>query len=193
MSTKDYILSLNDLEVWNDAVKNMRKLKKDQAITSDTNLKNLTDCYVINNKQLIQYAVINQHDNVNDAENKIMEFGDSSKINSRMLKSIKKGNYKIDKTLDLHGYSKEEAYKELTSFLNNAYEQKYRMVLIITGKGNNSFEKQAVLKSSLLDWLTTYSLNDKFLYVNYAHPKHGGDGAVYVVLKKPSIRIKKSY
>ena len=185
MSTKNYIFTLSELAIWDDTVKNVQKLEESQAIISNTSLRDRINGNV--NKRSTQHIDHTiQHDN--DVQAKVLEFGDNSKINSRMLKSIKKGNYKIDKTLDLHGYSREQAYNELINFLNNACKQKYRMVLIITGKGSHSPGKQAILKNSIMDWLKIYSLNGKFLYINYAHPKHGGDGAVYVILKKLSTK-----
>ncbi len=181
MSTEDYIFDSEELEIWNNTVKNTKKLKSTRSIIKNTDSK-ITD----NNtdKKAIKYVAntqINQHHNTRA---KVLEFGNSTKINSRMLRTITRGNYKIDKTLDLHGYSKEQAYSELINFLDNAYEQKYRMVLVITGKGNRSPQKQSILKNSLLNWLETYNSSDKFLYIDHAHPKHGGDGAVYILLKK---------
>jgi DNA-nicking Smr family endonuclease len=58
------------------------------------------------------------------------------------------------------------------------------MLLIITGKGNSSFQNHPVLKNNLLSWLMDSAFRCSILYINYAHAKHGGHGAFYVLLKR---------
>ena len=185
MSAKDYIFDLEELKIWNDTVENVQKLRNTRAMTKGTDSKIIIDNKDNKfDKKSIKHENNTHTDDHYNTQAKALEFGDSSRINSHMLKIITRGNYKIDKILDLHRYSREQAYSELMKFLDNACEQKYRMVLIITGKGNSSPGKRSILKSSLLNWLETYNSSERFLYIGYAHPKHGGNGAVYIVLKK---------
>ncbi len=58
-----------------------------------------------------------------------------------------------------------------------------RMVLVITGKGITA-SKSGVLKESVPRWLNEPSLRRHVLAFDYAEPQHGGEGALYVLLKR---------
>ena len=64
--------------------------------------------------------------------------------------------------------------------------QGYRKLLIITGKGVNSPNNISIIKESFFDWIQTWEMQANLLYIDYAHQKHGGEGAFYVFLRKQS-------
>jgi DNA-nicking Smr family endonuclease len=182
MSDKGYIFDSEDMEVWGDALKGIKKLEN----TKPKLVKSVK--FVAENLEPMvniagNISVATEAKNPSDYSY-ALTIGDGKRINSNMLKSITKGKYKIDATLDLHGCTKEQAHNELTCFLDDACQRKYRMLLIITGKGNSSFQNHPVLKNNLLSWLMDSAFRCSILYINYAHAKHGGHGAFYVLLKR---------
>ena len=96
------------------------------------------------------------------------------------------------KKLDLHGSSLNDANHKVTEFVNESFEQGYRKLLLITGKGSRSkvdenpyvSEKFGVLKYSVPEFIRNEeNLNKKVIKISEAEKKHGGDGAIYVFLK----------
>ena len=103
-------------------------------------------------------------------------------VSKKKLRKIKKGNLLIEKKLDLHGFTQKEAKKELEIFLNDCISQNKRLVLVITGKGH--VEKGGVIKNNISKWLNEKNTRTKILGFDYASPRHGGTGAIYIFLKK---------
>jgi DNA-nicking Smr family endonuclease len=85
--------------------------------------------------------------------------------------------------LDLHGLDQDRARAQLTAFIQRACEDGWRAVLIITGKGSRG---DGVLRRMTPDWLAAPPLRDLVAGVSEAHRRHGGQGALYVALKRRS-------
>ena len=103
-------------------------------------------------------------------------------------------NQKITKVrkLDLHGYSLDDANKEVKKFIIESFNQNYKNLLIVTGKGsrsksyNNPYlsEKLSVLKYSVPEFIKNdKNLNSKVIRISAADQKDGGEGAIYIYLK----------
>lgn len=100
----------------------------------------------------------------------------------------KKGTIHVEATLDLHGLTQQQAHQSVNSFLQTACFQKKRCVLIITGKGGSLdsrpwWEERGILRNIVPHWLESNPNKDKVQNFAPAHPKHGGNGALYVFLK----------
>tara|TARA_B100001057_G_scaffold330948_1_gene331261 strand:- start:1431 stop:1844 length:414 start_codon:yes stop_codon:yes gene_type:complete len=100
---------------------------------------------------------------------------------------------KISKTLDLHGFSLEEANKKVESFLNICFDQGVSKVVIVTGKGLHSqndkdpytSKKFGILKYSVPEFINNNTdLIKKIKSISDADVEHGGTGAFYIFLKK---------
>ena len=94
----------------------------------------------------------------------------------------------LEGTLDLHGYTRAEAWDYLQRFFSWAQSQKWQWVLVITGKGppqdlKSSSPSRGILKQELPLWLNQHPMVGGFCQ---AKPQHGGQGAFYVRLKKAS-------
>lgn len=87
----------------------------------------------------------------------------------------------IDLTLDLHGLDQDRARAVLIAFLRRAQDQGVRAVLVITGKG---WLGDGVLRRRTPEWLAEPGLRSVVAGVSEAHRRHGGEGALYVALKK---------
>jgi len=94
--------------------------------------------------------------------------------------------------LDLHGFSLNEANKVVKKFIIECFNDGYKRLLIITGKGLRSksydnpyiSEKLSVLKYSVLEFIKNdENLNDKISRTSKAEVKDGGEGVIYIFLK----------
>ena len=69
----------------------------------------------------------------------------------------------------------------LTAALLRAYEEEARLILVITGKGHGG---DGVLRRRAPEWLSEPPLRAVIAALDAAHFRHGGDGALYVALKR---------
>ncbi|MBL79818.1 MAG: DNA mismatch repair protein MutS [Nitrosomonadaceae bacterium] len=122
-----------------------------------------------------------------DCHNSIskMESGDEysfvrSGVSRKTLKHLRQGHWNIDDRLDLHGFTSEEALRELDEFLNICSINRFRCVQIIHGKGLNSKNREPVLKKLVWNRLKFYKYILAFCQAGSAN---GGSGAVMVLLK----------
>lgn len=83
--------------------------------------------------------------------------------------------------LDLHGMDQAQAHARLSDFLRHAQAEGWRAVLVITGKGALG---DGVLRRLTPEWLASPGLRDVVAGVSEAHRRHGGQGALYVALKR---------
>lgn len=95
-----------------------------------------------------------------------------------------------DFTLDLHGHTLETAHARLDHGLTQAIAHGARLVLLITGRPRPSDdhasrgERRGAIRAKVLDWLAAGPHASRIAAVRQAHPRHGGAGAVYIVLKR---------
>lgn len=83
--------------------------------------------------------------------------------------------------IDLHGLTQDRARAALEAFLGRAWADGWRAVLVITGKG---VQGDGVLRRRVPDWLGDPALSHMVAGVSEAHRRHGGEGALYVALKR---------
>ncbi len=109
-------------------------------------------------------------------------------------KDLKRGRIKIDRRVDLHGYSLLEAHEIFKKEIIKTYNNNKRCLLIITGKGlhiKKNIEEEneprlfyGKIKSSIRSWAEDQDLKNYILTYQDAGIEHGGDGAVFVYLRK---------
>ncbi|MBK1696870.1 Smr/MutS family protein [Rhodovibrio salinarum] len=104
-------------------------------------------------------------------------------VDRRTADRLKRGRLEIDGRIDLHGMTRAAAQDALTNFVLSAADRGQRCVLVITGKGTFS-GGVGVLKQEVPKWLNMSPLRERIVAVNEAQPKHGGGGALYVLLKR---------
>jgi DNA-nicking Smr family endonuclease len=88
----------------------------------------------------------------------------------------------IEARIDLHGYGRFQAQDALTAFLIGAQTRGYRSVLVITGQGRRG--GSGVIRASVHEWLTGPSLRGVVSGFAPAARHHGGDGALYVTIRR---------
>lgn len=89
----------------------------------------------------------------------------------------------IDARIDLHGLSRFQAQDVLTAFLLAAQARGHRAVLVVTGKGSRG--TPGVIRASVADWIAHPPLRLVVSGVSSAHRRHGGEGALYITLRRP--------
>jgi DNA-nicking Smr family endonuclease len=108
-------------------------------------------------------------------------------IDRRLKQKLARGREAIDATIDLHGRTQAEAHAGLVRFLRNARANGARLVLVITGKGARSDDfaaERGVLRRQVPLWLRSAELRDVVIGFDWAHAAHGGEGALYVRIRR---------
>jgi DNA-nicking Smr family endonuclease len=104
-------------------------------------------------------------------------------LGRRMRQRVARGREAIDGRFDLHGLTQSEAHAALLHFLRSASARGYRLVLVITGKGRRNGEA-GVLRRQVPQWLALPEFRSFVVGFEDAHIAHGGEGALYVRLRK---------
>ncbi len=102
---------------------------------------------------------------------------------------LAKGLVAPDFTLDLHGAGLDAAHGRLDAGLALAAAQGARLVLVITGRlrpapAADRGHQRGAIRSKFVDWLLAGAHAGRIAAIRPAHPRHGGAGAVYVVLRR---------
>jgi DNA-nicking Smr family endonuclease len=96
---------------------------------------------------------------------------------------LKRGHHRIEARLDLHGMTQSEAHRAVAAFVHASSGSGLRCVLVITGRGLGP-NGPGVLKSAVPRWLEQPGLRRQILAIAPAQPRHGGAGALYLLLRR---------
>lgn len=99
----------------------------------------------------------------------------------RTWERLKRGHIAIESRLDLHGRTQIEAHDALDRFLAASSASGMRCVLIVTGKG---VDGHGVLRQMVPRWLAEGGNRKKIITYCTAQPRHGGEGALYVLIRR---------
>jgi len=120
-----------------------------------------------------------------------------AEFDRKKAKRLRSGRIEIEARIDLHGMRQHEAHDALRGFLHRSHHRGLRWVLVITGKGR--FAKDAdvdapfemghsrdrgVLKRNVPHWLEEADLRTIIVSFTTAAASHGGEGALYIHLRK---------
>ena len=100
-----------------------------------------------------------------------------SGLGRREKAKVARGKVDIEARLDLHGHTQAQAHRELIAFLHKSAARDKRMVLVITGKSG-------VLRQQVPHWLSLPDVRELIVGFESAAIRHGGDGALYVRLRR---------
>ncbi len=106
-----------------------------------------------------------------------------SGIDRANAERLKRGLRPIEAELDLHGLTQAEAHRRLIEFVEACYRDGRRCVLVITGRGLGP-DGPGVLKRAVPRWLGEAGLRRRVLAIATAQPRHGGAGALYLLLRR---------
>lgn len=105
-------------------------------------------------------------------------------LDRRLKKRVARGREPIDARIDLHGLTQAQAHAALLRFLRAASARDARLVLVITGKGKQGEGERGVLRRHVPLWLGLPEFRALVAGLEDAHIVHGGEGALYVRLRR---------
>ncbi|MGY6551187.1 MAG: Smr/MutS family protein [Erythrobacter sp.] len=110
-------------------------------------------------------------------------------LDSHWERRMKAGRLAPDLTLDLHDHSLDAAYGRIMAGLDQARSMGARVVLVIAGRERpvdpaDRAERRGAIRAKLLDWLAASRHAEAIVAVRKAHRSHGGEGAIYLILKR---------
>lgn len=109
----------------------------------------------------------------------------SNTLDGSWDRRLSRGTVAPDLAVDLHGYSLEAAYRVLDQGLEHAIRSEARVLLLITGKPRAAGSGRGTIRAAVGDWLGASRHAEHIAAVRNAHPRHGGSGALYIVLRRP--------
>jgi DNA-nicking Smr family endonuclease len=101
----------------------------------------------------------------------------------RLKQRVARGRDAIDARIDLHGLTQAEAHRELLRFVRQAQADGAKIALVVTGKGDRHGER-GVLKRQVPLWLALPEFRPFVVGFEDAHVSHGGQGALYLRLRR---------
>jgi DNA-nicking Smr family endonuclease len=105
-------------------------------------------------------------------------------------RNLRLGEVEPDRVVDLHGLTVDAAHARAVSAVEAAARRGDRVVVLITGKppaaGTNRLDAplRGIIRASINDWLAASAAAPHIAAIRAAHRKHGGDGAIYVVIRR---------
>ena len=136
----------------------------------------------------------------------------SPRVDRKTRKRLGKGKQEVDRSIDLHGLTQDQAFRHLQSVIEGAVKRGDKTLLVVTGKGGARFSQTGfdtpianrtradfdqfggVLKRMLPIWLEGAELKPFIEAYGEAAKEHGGEGAQYIILRRriPGSRSKKT-
>jgi DNA-nicking Smr family endonuclease len=108
--------------------------------------------------------------------------GHPEELEPRRQRRLSRERDPIEAKIDLHGYGRFQAQDALTAFLMGAQARGYRSVLVVTGQGRRG--GTGVIRASVHEWLQAPTLRGVVSGFAAAARHHGGDGALYVTIRR---------
>ncbi|MBF0666113.1 MAG: Smr/MutS family protein [Brevundimonas sp.] len=108
--------------------------------------------------------------------------GTPEELEPRRQRRLSRERDPIEAKIDLHGYGRFQAQDALTAFLMGAQARGYRAVLVVTGQGRRG--GTGVIRASVHEWLQAPALRGVVSGFAPAARHHGGDGAMYVTIRR---------
>lgn len=106
---------------------------------------------------------------------------------------LSRGLIAPDRSIDLHGHTLARAHARVDEGLDRAIANGERLILLITGKPpraeSDRPHARGAIRAAVGDWLAASRHAPRIAAVRNAHPRHGGQGALYIVLRRPRPQI----
>jgi DNA-nicking Smr family endonuclease len=123
----------------------------------------------------------------------IQPSGSGQTLDANWDKSLANGRTAPDRTIDLHGHSLASAHALLNHALGEAIRHGARLILLVTGKPARHNPRmpptgRGVIRASVEDWIKAGPHASRIAAIRGAHPKHGGAGALYLVIRRDRAR-----
>lgn len=110
--------------------------------------------------------------------------GVAAGLDKRTLARLRRGQIPIEAEIDLHGSTQDQAHRALEAFLARSQAAGHRCVIVITGKGLRADGTVGVLRNAVPRWMNEAPNRQRILAFSHATPADGGEGALYVLLRR---------
>ena len=178
-------VNLEESELWTRVVDGFEQI----------NRRDRTDSNYLKKNEIGSSTKLNSSIKTSIKNTKVVSDKDANStimVDKKVFSKLRKGQIEPENILDLHGMTFKKAHKEVLSFVMQSSRKNFRLLLIITGKGqnnkkqNNFFQENSsgTLKKALPGWLSLDPVKHLILNFTFAHNNHGGEGAYYVYLKR---------
>jgi len=180
--TKRRSLTADEIKLWQRATKDVDR-RIEQPTPPETPKPPAARLDGLASRQTEYHRAIAEQGTAPPRRSTMPELDPNRPINTdrRTFERLKRGRIPIDRSLDLHGRTQVEAHGALARFLTAASAGGSRCILIVTGKGVDGV---GVLRQMVPRWLAEEGNREKIVTYCRAQPHHGGEGALYVLLKR---------
>jgi DNA-nicking Smr family endonuclease len=115
--------------------------------------------------------------------------GPAEVLDSSWERRIKRGQLEPDMSIDLHGHTLVTAHQRLDRALAEAVADGIRVLLVVTGKsresaGSRDRPGRGAIRAEIAHWLDGSPFAAHIASIRNAHPRHGGAGALYVIMRR---------
>ena len=178
-------LSQEDAEVWSKYSRGLKRLPNSETSARSIKYKNTRKTFSVPSAR---EAVIHSNQSEKYSHTRVGDILSAKHIDKKKLRDLQRGRIQPEATLDLHGLKRFEAQEKVHRFVENSIQKKLRLILIITGKGKRSIHTidSGVLRKEFPKWVSSLPNSNKILGIIQASVFHGGSGAFYVYMRKPS-------
>jgi DNA-nicking Smr family endonuclease len=99
---------------------------------------------------------------------------------------LRRGIVQPERTIDLHGHTLASAHAALDHGIERAIVDDVRVILLITGRApkGEAPHRRGLIRAAIGDWLAASRHAPRIAAVRGAHPRHGGEGALYLILRR---------
>jgi DNA-nicking Smr family endonuclease len=111
-------------------------------------------------------------------------------LDARWDRQLTSGEIVADRVVDLHGCTLDTAHRLAVAEIGDAHRAGERVVVLVTGKpppkGTSRLDMplRGIIRASIGDWLAASPIASHIAAIRPAHPRHGGAGALYVILRR---------
>ena len=116
--------------------------------------------------------------------------GPGTTLDSSWDRRLRSGAIEIDRIVDLHGMSLDGAWRTIDRALDGAIAGGERVLLLITGHQRSGEPpiRRGAIRAAVHDWLAASRHARNIAAVRPAHPRHGGGGSLYIILRRAKPR-----
>jgi DNA-nicking Smr family endonuclease len=121
----------------------------------------------------------------------------SNTLDGSWDRRLSRGLVAPESSVDLHGHTLATAYDRLDRGLEQALARGDRVLLLVTGKPpaleSERPHSRGAIRAAVGDWLKASRFSDRIAAVRGAHPRHGGSGALYIILRRGKAASSRKY
>ncbi|MGV6857926.1 MAG: Smr/MutS family protein [bacterium] len=168
----------DDKSLFLAAIGEVKRVTSDRVVHDKEKPKPVPKQFIKDEEAVLQDMLSDNYLDIDVQAEDVLDYC-SPGLQKTAYRKLRRGEYRCEDEIDLHGYTVDQARTAFSQFLNRCREQDVRSVRIIHGKGYSSVDGPQ-LKARVNSWLRQ---RGDVIAFHSARPADGGTGAVYVLLK----------